>query len=283
MEVLAAGNRIIHGTYIHHSTFKRVVNFVHHDQSDLPLLSFGDQSTFFAVNHLNLNQQAFAWIKRQGQLSISTQIMGDDKTQLSLPVTRFNGQIPSSAQSLGRERWIKQFANLETWCLKFSSIHDASILKVIYHPTATNGLGAFAQALVARFQLLLNSEQTTEASLLALAGFKGLGVGLTPSGDDFIQGSLAALHLLEIEEQKDLSFIRKKIAVSGHGTNRYSQTFLQQAFDKNYNSLVQCFLTKFIQGEEFLNELHVLFEYGETSGADWLAGFIWTIKRRSIW
>jgi len=67
---------------------------------------------------------------------------------------------------------------------------------------------------------------------------KGVGIGLTPSGDDFISGLLTALKVLEIINKENNSYLRKIIYDNAKGDNLISNNFLFYAseglfFEKN--------------------------------------------------
>lgn len=112
-----------------------------------------------------------------------------------------------------------------------------------------------------------------------ISEIKGLGFGLTPSGDDFIIGFLAALNLISIILNKNFDSIIEKIYQTAKTNNKISNTFLYFAMQNKYFETFKNFLTSISTNtnensnnmEYFLNKMISL---GHTSGIDTLTGFI---------
>lgn len=109
---------------------------------------------------------------------------------------------------------------------------------------------------------------------------KGVGIGLTPSGDDFIYGLMTGLKIIEIINGIDLSRMRKFIYELAEGENLISNNFLYFAseglfFEKTKNLIISLF-----HGDEseILERTRTLLQIGETSGVDFSVGFILTLK-----
>jgi len=58
---------------------------------------------------------------------------------------------------------------------------------------------------------------------------KGCGLGLTPSGDDFIAGLVIGLHLLQQMQNRDYQAVADAVANAARGNNIFSNTFLDLA------------------------------------------------------
>jgi len=102
----------------------------------------------------------------------------------------------------------------------------------------------------------------------------GAGPGLTPSGDDFLSGVLAALHVLG--HAATATLIWNDVAETARtATNKISVALLEQAaagrLSHKVSLLVDALLDDNSTTPARLNLL--LGQLGETSGWDWLAGF----------
>ena len=110
---------------------------------------------------------------------------------------------------------------------------------------------------------------------------KGLGQGLTPSGDDFNSGVLIAMNLLQKITNIEYSRTINQIFQTAIGENQFTNVFLKCAargllFEK-IKKLVQS-LVYFDEGEIIESTKRVLTS-GETSGADQAVGFLFGLKR----
>jgi hypothetical protein len=119
--------------------------------------------------------------------------------------------------------------------------------------------------------------------LLGIGMLRGCGVGLTPSGDDFIAGLLIGLHLLQDLHGCDFQTIIKTVSKAAAGENVFSNTFLELAgkglLFGRMNDLVSA-LTQ--DGEEAVrSSAERLFAVGGTSGADLGTGFFMTVREES--
>ncbi|MDD4004184.1 MAG: DUF2877 domain-containing protein [Elusimicrobiaceae bacterium] len=108
-----------------------------------------------------------------------------------------------------------------------------------------------------------------------LAGFKGLGAGLTPAGDDFITGVLCGLGAAAAGGTPN-TVRRSEILKSALGGNPLSNTFLRCAAQGRYFARFKTMLET--AAEEDAAALAPLVQaavnFGNTSGADTLAGLV---------
>lgn len=141
-------------------------------------------------------------------------------------------------------------------------------LAVLFDPARENNFStAFETGLLARAK-----EHFAKADL---TGFKGLGGGLTPSGDDFITGVLcgygvaAACGMQNTARRADIL----KIALGG---NALSNTFLQCAAQGKYFARFKTLIETAADEDATALEHAVTaaINFGNTSGADTLAGLI---------
>lgn len=96
----------------------------------------------------------------------------------------------------------------------------------------------------------------------------GLGVGLTPSGDDFLCGVLAGLYIQGKEFSEFAYRLRDNIRKNLHRTNDISAAFLSCAMDGHFSHAVNE-LWNNPSTEQISKMFH---EIGHSSGMDTLCG-----------
>lgn len=133
------------------------------------------------------------------------------------------------------------------------------------------------------------------ARMPSVAGVRriaGCGFGLTPSGDDFIAGVLIGLNVLgmcsgrrprrhRVHAPEDGRHYIRAIHSAAKGENLLSNTFLRLARDGRATQRVQAFVSALSGREdaELERNTRLVMAAGETSGADWLTGFVMAVKR----
>lgn len=108
-----------------------------------------------------------------------------------------------------------------------------------------------------------------------LVSLIGLGVGLTPSGDDFLCGVLAGLILTGNSDGTFTSLLKKRIGTSLNNTNDISRTFLQCALSSHFSKPI-----KDLVFPASAEDIHASFEaVGHSSGFDSLCGiyYVYTL------
>jgi len=116
---------------------------------------------------------------------------------------------------------------------------------------------------------------------------RGMGYGLTPAGDDFIAGGVAALYIMQTIFQKDNSDKISQICYRAPGENALSNSFLHCCASGHFPWRMRDLLTAVLYSgrDEIDNQTIGLCEIGATSGADWGVGFYFTMKSEleKIW
>lgn len=113
---------------------------------------------------------------------------------------------------------------------------------------------------------------------------KGLGFGLTPSGDDFIAGMLYALYLLqEITGKEDLVSLRENICTAAESVNMISLNAMKMAANGRFGANFKSMVSALAQNDErkICEAVHNILNTGATSGADMLTGFLQTFITES--
>ncbi|MEA1972034.1 MAG: DUF2877 domain-containing protein, partial [Candidatus Cloacimonadota bacterium] len=109
---------------------------------------------------------------------------------------------------------------------------------------------------------------------------KGLGFGLTPSGDDFNSGILYGLNLLNTIEGIELSKLIDDCYQNSLGKNLISNTFLKFAYlNEYYDNFYNLMLSLKSKNSKTISYYrNRVIDSGHTSGSDMLTGFILTLK-----
>jgi hypothetical protein len=120
----------------------------------------------------------------------------------------------------------------------------------------------------------------------------GFGIGLTPSGDDFLTGVLLADCLVTYADSvHHLPIARQQIAAALEHTNSAGRTLLWQAlqgiFSASLLAFARCFSgAQAATGTQMGNDdaelercLVQVLEHGHTSGTDTVVGFLWYLER----
>ena len=112
----------------------------------------------------------------------------------------------------------------------------------------------------------------------------GAGYGLTPSGDDFVAGWVAGLHLLADLYQKDTAEERALIARQLVTGNPISRNLFWCALRGRYVERVRNLLQALISGsqKEVEQRAQEVLKIGETSGADFSTGLVASLKIHGI-
>ena len=108
---------------------------------------------------------------------------------------------------------------------------------------------------------------------------KGVGFGLTPSGDDFNCGILYALNYLNQIMSNKFSEIIEECYLNSIGNNLISNTFLKFSYsNKYYENFYELLKALKYNKNEISHHANKIISSGHTSGSDMLTGFILTIK-----
>ncbi|WP_207663105.1 DUF2877 domain-containing protein [Clostridium sp. Marseille-P2415] len=102
----------------------------------------------------------------------------------------------------------------------------------------------------------------------------GLGIGLTPSGDDFLCGVLAGLTLSGNWDHPFASILREKITANLHNTNDISRTFICCALSSHFSKPIKDLIPPSSPGEILASFEAV----GHSSGIDSLCGIYYALS-----
>ncbi|MFC1521588.1 DUF2877 domain-containing protein [Elusimicrobiota bacterium] len=113
-----------------------------------------------------------------------------------------------------------------------------------------------------------------------LCAIEGAGFGLTPSGDDFTAGLLVGLNLLNKAETGKIGAVIDRIIKNSRVTNPLTKNFLKMASQGRVCERLKNLISAMrkTKHEDIKSALGRYCGIGETSGADFLTGFIMTLK-----
>ncbi|MDO4174238.1 MAG: DUF2877 domain-containing protein [Eubacteriales bacterium] len=149
----------------------------------------------------------------------------------------------------------------------------------IFFPAAAEGhldesliLQVAQQKLQFCMQNLLLFHYTTAA--YDLSSLIGMGIGLTPSGDDFLCGVLAGFILRGIDGHPFARAVRGQLEQRLGDTNDISRTFLHCALRGQFSEAV-CALTHASTTAQISADFHAI---GHSSGMDTLCGILYVLR-----
>lgn len=134
---------------------------------------------------------------------------------------------------------------------------------------------------IALFQQVMAGVETMQQGdfLGGVGMLKGVGIGLTPAGDDFIAGMLFGVYLLQQMHQIDLSSLRRTICARAQGSNLLSNTFLALARQGRFSASFKAFVSALARSDaaQVSTMMQPVLALGSTSGADLLCGLLFTL------
>jgi hypothetical protein len=276
MVILRHGDLLAPGRYLRHSRFVRVANY----QSDEQVLSLVIATAEVGAGPLALvlAERALPDVETVTVTADGVVFLDDEKHELCA-AQRYDSHIelpaPGARGSLSANlalaaAFVRERGHPQSWAFLLAP-------GVGRQPRVAS---AFQRALAARIELRV-AELFEVPGLAGLCAVRGLGVGLTPSGDDFLCGYLHARHLSSLLGIR--RFDRAELpATLLAGGDVLTRSFLRCAVAGAVSEPVQALLAV-LCARPAAPELHAALErvlrLGETSGADWATGLLLTLLR----
>ncbi len=260
MMLVSIGDQIAAGTCRFHSRFKRAVNFTQGDRLvsvvdktigpgplNIVLRDFdaGESRTHLKISHgqVTFEGRKFPFASRHRYCSTLD-------CQIS---SRFRGNLPVFEELLAKTSPPKSLAFLldDTRMVHFRSGFEEN----------------FAEQVKFSVHQIFHGDRLHGVRTLA-----GCGIGLTPSGDDFIAGHLIGLNLR--------GETARQVFEAARSNNIFSNTFLDLAQQGRLFGRMKNLIMSMMDGsEEIVRECtERLFAVGGTSGADLGTGFYMTMR-----
>lgn len=270
MRCLCIGDRIEDGTYWPHSRFERVANF-----SDgrrllslvMPEVGAGPANLLIepslpaSIAFVEVNDASFS--TDAGTIDVST-------------ATRFDSRLVSSPPDIGRA--IRGLDAMEAALLSHAGSRSlAFVLDPARAKGWTSGVERETMIKLKQGVYAFDSDCLSEGIVL----LKGCGGGLTPNGDDFIAGTLAAWKVLRFSGNGPDRETIEAVRDSALGGNLLSNAFIGWAAEgRGVEAAVAVAQAVCFEGEKAVRSaVRRLCSMGESSGADWGVGFLLALRR----
>lgn len=287
MMLVSIGDQITEGEYAFHSRFDRAVNFQH----DGHLISVVDEQ--IGAGPLNIVVRDLNAGPAGGTASTPS-VRGARGRAPSLPLEitadtvvfegcrfrftdshRYDSRIDFQARDPSRfQRNLSVFEK----SLRTASPPN-SLTFLLNEKRIENFRPGFERSFVE--QVKHSVHQIFGGNLLeGVRSLRGCGLGLTPSGDDFIAGLLIGLNLLQKMRKKDFQHIADAVFKTAKAGNVFSNTFLHLARRGLLFARMKELILSLVNGtaNAVRKATETLFAVGETSGADLGTGFLMTMR-----
>jgi hypothetical protein len=268
------GDALEEGTYIVHSSFRNVVNFVKRDDpTSVPLVSvvteeIGAGSVNIVCSGFDASDIKALRISQQGVRINNRQIDIGRSQRYSSKI-----EIPQhAAKCLEQQRAFCETALVQ-------SAPRKSLAFLLDDQRRDDFRSGFEQAVAEKLWMGV-SELFHGDFFGGVHLMKGVGFGLTPSGDDFLVGLLLGLWVIQQVYQQEMSVVQDQVYQIAKSQNLLSNTFLYCAKEGLLFERWKAFLLLLFFAEEdaIRAALQRVLSMGETSGADAAVGFLLTLK-----
>lgn len=140
----------------------------------------------------------------------------------------------------------------------------------------------FSQAISKKLNLARRDFLQDPNSIKSASQLIGLGIGLTPTGDDYLLGFLAVTKL-SAHRTGATNRLPGNIRELMTRTTRISQHFLKAATENQFSDLTYDFLVSMENGQKDQKALEALMSYGASSGSDIATGMLdaWKILTKT--
>ncbi len=275
MKIICVGDRVGRGVYRVHSRFSRAANFLRGEELASLVseeVGRGPVNIVFAGDELPA---------------------GDD-----LEIGGRHLKVGGSSFSLAEaevydSRWTPGAVDRETLEINLAALEEylrekappESLVFLLDPGRGEAGDSSFRGRLEARARSAAENLFRPEADLVAgCRRFRGLGSGLTPAGDDFVAGVLAALGVLERLDDNDRSELKGEIAAAVRCENPLSNSFISLAASGRFFERLKNLLDALSAADpaEVRRRAGELLAFGASSGSDLASGLVLTWKNLSV-
>ena len=266
VRLLGYGDCIGPGEYILHSRFRRASNFLCGEN----LISIVDRT--IGDGPFNLVVDGYNSLTGDRVLVRQDSIQIDDTQFICDGTLRYNSII-EILPHIESQR-IQENLRLCKQILK-DLAPSRSLAFLFDGPKYSNTENSFERVLQRRF--FEGTRLITEDKVLEGVGIlKGIGFGLTPSGDDLISGLLIALNVRKLIYRENLQSLIEDIFGVVKNSNPLSMAFIRSAKDgRPFEKLKRVIFSVFgSDSKELVRRMSDLLTVGATSGADIAVGLI---------
>jgi hypothetical protein len=267
--ILSFGDQIQPGTYALHSRYDSCLNLQNQEKLLSCTYKLGWAGPIQIIMHgVDLNQiesvvirDRQMMINQDYDLPIADDVIFESSIELQdIAVERMENNIGLSIAALLECAHVKSLAFIFD---RSRSRHFSSAFETVFFNHVVAGVDTMLQGDV----------------LGGLCSLKGVGFGLTPSGDDFIAGFLFGLYLLQQIHRSDLSGLRATIYARARGSSLLANTFLALASQGRFSERLKDFVGVLCNNDpsQVIPAMKQVMAMGSTSGADLLCGFFFAL------
>ncbi|MCG8572716.1 MAG: DUF2877 domain-containing protein [Spirochaetes bacterium] len=272
MMVNSIGDNISNGIYYLHSQFHNIVNLINNNNE---MVSIASHLQYEGPNNIILEGVNFSEIKK---INISDDLLWLNGCEVNLTKEKlYRSTIkPAAIMTRGSNLGLNLL-----FCIKYiiKNGNPKSLVFIFDQKLEKNFNQGFETLFINKVKqgidLLLNQDILSGVSVL-----KGLGLGLTPAGDDFNAGLLYALNYHESVTGADCSLIKGKIYDKASSENVLANHFLKLAYQGRYSKYLKDWMIELSNNYQsnLAEKCSGVLNQGETSGADLMSGFLFCLK-----
>jgi len=273
-EPMSYGDLIVPGEYRTHSRFSHAANYLQGEH----FVSIVDPS--IGAGPLNIV------VDRYGDQKYDRVIVGNGYVILNdcaceiKPASRYDSSLPNLSQS---EFQIIKY-NLPNFKRLLIELAPTKSIAFLLDESEKSNTAASFEAML-KNQFLKSAKLIGDGRILdAIRIMKGLGFGLTPSGDDFISGLVLGLNLKQMLLKIDFQNLIEDIDAIAQNENPLSRAWLRCAKDgRVFEKMKRAILALGqMDPDELLQAIYGLLTVGSTSGVDMAIGFIFGIEKVQV-
>lgn len=271
IEVLSIGDKIIAGQYQVHSRFSKAVNFKNGEE----MVALVNEE--IGSGPINLVMRGIDFGAVQSLQIDEDRLLIDEQEFSCNDNIRFSSELvfsedPDPNVLFNNLRLFKDALMLHSPPKSLTQLIETSPISEFW--------GSREKMLYIRFNgalKLMNQRRMSEG----VRAMRGLGIGLTPSGDDFNAGMMSAYRAAEIVFGRDYCELINDIYAGAIGGNFISNAFLRCARDGCFTETQKALMIALVckSDEEINTCTKELCKTGETSGSDWGVGVFMTFNR----
>ncbi|MBU4484562.1 DUF2877 domain-containing protein [bacterium] len=273
MKILSVGDSICEGEYRLHSGFNCAANFIN-KKYFLSLVNSG-----IGAGPINIVVKDFDFSKAKNvKVKANSVTINDELFQFSDSVI-FDSKL--HLLNIDEERLKTNLKYLKQRVINDAS--DKSLAFILDELRLKNFTTKFEENLT---KTILGGVNKIYLGKIedGIKEIRGVGFGLTPSGDDFVAGFLFGLHLAECVGISDANDLIKRVRAEAKSNNPIADAFLRCAgegcfFDHLKRLII---LLCYDNDDEISRNVDNLLTIGANSGSDLLTGFITTFNNKII-
>ena len=269
IELLSFGDRIADGTYRIHSKFTSVINFVSGDK----MISLINKEREGGPGNICIKCDE---LPKSESITIRNRFIYFDDTKITLTPDK----IYNSSLKLSGADEISFSKNVDVFGKALVTYSQEKSLAFLIDETKENEFSSgFERHVLEKIKSGVDHILSGDV-LTGVKNIKGVGFGLTPSGNDFIAGMLWGLFLSSNIYDHNYTEIRGRIITLSKSNCLISNTMLSHAKEGYvFENLKNLLISLLYENEKkTIKNTKKLLNMGNTSGSDLATGLFLTLK-----